>query len=152
MQEQLVIPKMKIQTQVGESVWLPDFLQGKFTVLYFYPKDDTPGCTKQACAYRDQQATFTAKNAQIIGVSSDGIESHQNFIAKYDLPFTLLADTTKQLSEALGVWREQEWQGKKFQGTARDTFLLDEKATVVQVWRNVDPVQSVEESLKAISS
>lgn len=143
MTENLQIPAMQIKASNGETVELPQLFEGKWTVLYFYPKDDTPGCTRQACSYRDNLNQFGGKNAQIIGVSADSLDSHRAFIEKFDLNFLLLCDESRQLSEALQTIKSEG-------GISRDTFLIDPKGKINQVWRKVDPVESVAESLAAI--
>lgn len=136
----------------GEAVTLPDDIQGKYTILYFYPKDDTPGCTKQACSYRDIYSEIKDMGAEIYGVSLDDLDSHREFINKYNLNFTLLYDKDHKLSSELEVYGDQEFKGNVFKGLSRDTFLIGPEGTILKVWRNVDPVQSVRETVTAIKN
>ena len=115
---------------------LTDFV-GKKIVLYFYPKDDTPGCTAEACDFRDNLKNYADVNAVIIGVSKDPLNSHDKFIKKYELPFELLADTEGKLLDAFGVWKEKSMYGKTFMGVERSTFLIDENGKIVKAWRKV---------------
>ena len=131
--------------QNGKKVKLSSFKSKKNVVLYFYPKDMTPGCTTQACDFRDQQQKF--KNTVILGVSIDSQERHQKFIEKYDLPFTLLADTEKKLVEKYGVWQEKKLYGKTFMGIVRTTFLIDKKGTVRKIFPKVKVKPHIEEVL-----
>jgi len=112
-------------------------LRGKRTILYFYPKDDTPGCTKEAQAFRDMIGAFQAAGVAVVGVSTDGVASHQKFKAKHGLNFPLLADEDRTLAEAFGVWVEKSMYGKKYMGVERASFLIDEGGVVRQVWRKV---------------
>ena len=112
-------------------------LKGKKVILYFYPRDDTPGCTTEACGFRDQLPDFTGSGAVIIGVSKDDTASHQKFKAKFNLPFTLVSDTEGKMLADYGVWVEKNMYGKKSMGIARTTFLIDEKGIVKKIWNNV---------------
>lgn len=134
--------------QNGKKVRLSD-LKGKRVVLYFYPKDDTPGCTKEACSFRDSFDVFKEKGIVILGVSVDDERSHQKFIAKYDLPFDLLADTEKSIVQAYGVWGEKSMYGKKYMGTHRKTFLIDEKGKIVKIFDKVKVAEHADEVLEA---
>lgn len=125
-------------------------LRGQKVVLYFYPKDDTPGCTTQACGFRDNYTQVTEKNAVVLGVSPDGVESHQQFKAKLGLPFPLLVDLDHQISESYGVWGEQTFGEHKFIGVGRSHFVIDEAGKVIDVQYNVTPVDSVDLSIKAL--
>jgi peroxiredoxin Q/BCP len=121
-------------------------------VLYFYPKDDTPGCTTQACGFRDVYPSVEEKNAVVLGVSPDGVESHQGFKSKFSLPFPLLVDEDKQISEAYGVWQQRERPtGEKYVGVVRSHFIIDENGKVVDVQYGVSPVDSVSRSMEALS-
>jgi peroxiredoxin Q/BCP len=126
-------------------------LRGKRVVLYFYPKDDTPGCTRQACGFRDGYAGIESSNSVVLGVSPDDVESHQAFKQKYSLPFPLLADTDHSIAEAYGVWGERERDGNKFMGIFRSHFLIDEEGKVADVRYNVTPEESVEHALAALT-
>ena len=138
-------PDFTALDQNGKKVKLSSFKGKKNVVLYFYPKDMTPGCTAQACDFRDQQKKF--KNTVILGVSIDSQERHQKFIEKYDLPFTLLADTEKKLVQKYGVWQEKKLYGKKFMGIVRTTFLIDKKGTVRKIFPKVKVKNHIEEVL-----
>ncbi len=133
-------PEFELQTDSGESVRLSDY-RGKPVVLYFYPKDNTPGCTKEACAIRDAWSEFERRGAVVLGVSPDSVASHQRFRAKYQLPFTLLADPEHQVAESYGVWKPKKFAGKSFLGIVRSTFLIDAEGKVAKVWPKVDPAK-----------
>ena len=126
-------PDFTLFDKDGNPVTLSSFL-GKKVVLYFYPKDNTSGCTAEACSLRDNYSALKEKGYEVIGVSTDSATSHQKFIAKYELPFTLIADTDKKLVEAMGVWGEKSMCGKKYMGTFRTTFLLNEEGIVEKVF------------------
>ena len=129
-------PSFESTDQDGNKVKLSDFT-GKKVVLYFYPKDDTPGCTAEACNLRDNYAQFTSKGYEILGVSSDSEKSHQKFIIKYELPFRLLADVEKSIHESYGTWIEKSMYGRKYMGTARVTFVIDEKGIIEKIIEKV---------------
>jgi peroxiredoxin Q/BCP len=131
-------PDFTLTSDTGEQVSLAD-LRGKPVVLYFYPRDDTPGCTKQACDIRDGWAAFQRAGAVVLGVSPDKEASHAKFKAKYDLPFTLLADTDHAVSEAYEVWKQKSFAGRKYMGVERSTFVIDAAGNLVKVMRKVDP-------------
>jgi peroxiredoxin Q/BCP len=124
--------------QDGQTVRLTDFLGKKKVVLYFYPKDDTPGCTAQACDLRDNYQSFLAQGYEIFGISSDSEASHRKFRAKFDLPFPLLADTSKQIHELYGTWGEKSMYGKKYMGTMRYTFVINEEGNISSIITKVD--------------
>lgn len=140
-------PDVALPASNGKTVRLSDF-KGKNIVLYFYPKDMTPGCTTQACDFRDQYESFADLNAVIIGVSTDPMSRHEKFIDKYDLPFLLLADEEQKLSEAFGVWKLKKNFGKEYMGIERSTFILDEEGIVVKEWRKVSVKGHVEQALQ----
>jgi peroxiredoxin Q/BCP len=146
------LPHLKLASTEGRTVELPQDLLGRWTLLYFYPKDDTPGCTQQACSYRDNIASFRKLGVQVLGVSLDDLSSHDGFIQKFSLNFPLLADTQHELSAALGVYGEQEWKGQKFQGLSRDTFLIDPQGKIRDVWRKVSPATTMQETFDRVSS
>lgn len=131
-------PQVALQSTEGKQVTLPKDLAGRWTVLYFYPKDDTPGCTKQACSYRDNIGEFEKIGVRVLGVSADDLASHGAFQEKYHLNFPLLADTEKKLAEALSV-------------RSRDTFLIDPKGAIRKVWRKVDPTTTMGETYEAVT-
>jgi len=125
-------------------------LKGKKVVLYFYPKDDTPGCTKEACAFRDSHQFFSDKNTVIIGISKDSVSKHEKFIQKYDLPFSLVSDEEGKVCEAYGVWVEKNMYGRKYMGIERATFLIDEDCVVQEIWRKVKVTGHVEKVIEKI--
>jgi peroxiredoxin Q/BCP len=138
------LPKFSLPADDGNVV-TADSLRGKNTVLYFYPKDDTSGCTKEACDFRDAFPRFGKTNAQVIGVSPDDVESHRKFKKKYQLPFQLLADEAHKLAEALGVWKEKSMYGKKYMGVERTTILVDRSGRVARIFPKVRVPGHVEE-------
>ncbi len=131
-------PDFRLPAHDGTEISLKSF-RGKRVVLYFYPKDDTPGCTTQACDLRDNHAALQAQGAIVLGVSPDSPSSHEKFRKKYQLNFPLLADEDHQVAEAYGVWKEKSMYGRKFWGIERSTFILDEKGLVAEAWRKVKP-------------
>lgn len=139
-------PAFALQDKNGETVRLSDF-EGKRVVLYFYPKDNTPGCTRQACAFAGRYAEFQKKNVTVIGVSRDSIESHVRFAEKYRLPFILLSDPTLDTIKAYGVWKEKTLMGKLGFGIQRTTFLIDENGYITQIMPKVKPDTNAEEIL-----
>jgi peroxiredoxin Q/BCP len=134
----------------GKKVSLKDF-RGKKVVLYFYPKDNTTGCTKEACDFRDNFARVKKAGAVVLGVSADSEKSHTNFKEKYDLPYTLLADTEKEIIKAYGVWGEKSMYGRKYMGIFRTTFIIDEKGKISHVFEKVKVTGHVDEVLKALA-
>jgi thioredoxin-dependent peroxiredoxin len=140
-------PDFTSKDQNGKKIRLKDF-KGKKVVLYFYPKDQTPGCTKEACSLRDNFDALTDAGYTILGVSSDDENSHKEFINKYSLPFTLVADTDKSVHQKYGVWVEKERDGKKFWGTARTTFIIDEKGIITEIIDKVDTEGHANQILK----
>ena len=141
-------PVFTTKNQSGEDIKLAD-LRGKRVVLYFYPKDDTPGCTKEACSLRDSFDIFEDKGIKIFGVSTDSEKSHQKFISKYSLPFDLLADTEKEIVNAYGVWGEKMNYGKKYMGINRMTFLIDEDGKIAKIFKKVKVDEHADEVLQA---
>jgi peroxiredoxin Q/BCP len=135
----------------NNTVNLSDF-RGQKVVLYFYPKDDTPGCTKEACSFRDQNSIYEDQGIKVLGVSLDSEDSHRAFASKYNLPFTLLADTDHTVSDAFGVYGEQTWGDRKFMGVARKTFLIDEQGKIKKIFDKVNVDQHAEEVLSAFNS
>jgi peroxiredoxin Q/BCP len=126
-------------------------LRGSPVVLYFYPKDDTPGCTKQACGLRDEWSRFREAGATVLGVSPDDVARHRKFASKYNLPFTLLSDTDHDVSEAYGVWKEKSMYGRKFWGIERSTFVIDRDGRLAEVMRRVKPAQHAAQVLEVLS-
>lgn len=131
----------------GNKVSLSD-LRGQRVVLYFYPKDDTPGCTKEACSFRDRDHTYRENDIKVLGVSLDDEASHRAFAEKFELPFTLLADTDHSISDAYGVYGEQEWKGNKYMGLARKTFLIDADGKIRKIFDTVDVERHSDEVLE----
>jgi peroxiredoxin Q/BCP len=142
-------PTFSALTDTGATVNLADF-RGKRVVLYFYPKDDTPGCTTQSCGFRDNYPLIEEKNAVVLGVSPDGQKSHAKFKSKFNLPFTLLVDSDHQICEAYGVWGEKSFMGKKYMGVTRSHFVIDEQGNLADVQVSVSPTDSVERALAAL--
>jgi peroxiredoxin Q/BCP len=142
-------PEFELHSDTGETVKLSD-LRGKPVVLYFYPKDDTPGCTAQACGIRDAWGEFEARGAVVLGVSPDDEGSHGKFKEKYGLPFTLLADTDHKTAEEYGVWVEKNYAGKTYMGVERSTFVIDAGGNVAKVLRRVKPVTHADDVLAAL--
>lgn len=142
------LPQLQLSVSGGDELSLPEDFKGQWTLLYFYPKDDTPGCTKQACGYRDQIEDFKKLGVQVYGVSGDDLTSHSAFIEKFTLNFPLIYDRDFQLSQFLGAYGEQEWKGKKFKGISRDTFAIDPEGKVAMVWRKVDPTETITRTLE----
>jgi len=143
-------PDFTTKNQNGDEVKLSD-LKGKRVVLYFYPKDDTPGCTKEACSLRDSFASFEEKGIKVLGVSNDDEKSHRKFISKYSLPFDLLADTDKSLVNAYGVYGEKNMYGKKYMGINRTTFLIDEDGKIAKIFNKVKVDEHADEVLEAFN-
>lgn len=141
-------PEFVVNDQDGNEVKLTDF-RGSRVVLYFYPKDNTPGCTKEACSFRDNFDVFTEKGIKVLGVSTDSEKSHQKFIEKFTLPFTLLADTDKTIVNDYGVYGEKSMYGKKYMGIFRKTFLIDEEGKIVKIFDKVNVSEHAQEVLKA---
>lgn len=133
----------------GEEVKLSDF-RGKKVVLYFYPKDNTPGCTKQACAYRDNYSSFVEKDIVVIGISKDSVKSHVNFANKFELPFILLADPEQVAINAYGVLKEKKLYGKTYMGVVRTTFIINEEGVITHVFEKVKPDTDYQTVLEAI--
>ena len=142
-------PDFTAATDSGATVRLSD-LRGKRVVLYFYPKDDTPGCTTQACGFRDSYPVIEEKNAVVLGVSPDGVKSHQKFKTKFNLPFTLVVDEDHAIAEAYGVWVEKSMYGKKYMGVERSHFVIDEQGILVDAQVKVKPDDSVAMALAAL--
>ena len=142
-------PAFTVATSGGGKISLADYL-GKNVILYFYPKDDTPGCTKEACAFRDGFAEFKKRGAVILGVSTDPVKAHDKFVEKFKLPFLLLADEDKKIVEAYGVWGEKMFMGRKYQGTHRVTFLIGPDGKIKSIWPQVKPEEHAAEVLAAL--
>ena len=144
-------PDFKLDASTGKKVALED-LRGKWVVLYFYPKDDTPGCTREACSFRDNHKRLEALGAVVLGVSPDDLKAHDKFIAKYDLPYTLLADPEHTMSLKYGVWVEKNMYGKKIMGIERSTFLINPEGVIHKAWRKVKVEAHVDELMDELKA
>jgi len=142
-------PPFSAQTNAGGKVSLTDF-KGKPVILYFYPKDDTPGCTKEACGFRDQFNAFKRKGAVVLGVSVDSVKKHDKFVEKYSLPFALISDEDKSIVTAYGVWGEKKFMGRKYLGVFRVTFLIGADGRIKEIWPQVKPEEHAAEVLAAL--
>ncbi len=142
-------PEFEVLASNGENVKLADF-RGKNVVLYFYPKDMTPGCTTEACDFRDKHEDFSELDTVILGVSPDPLDKHEKFIDKHGLPFLLLADEDHKVAEDYGVWKKKKMFGKEFMGIERSTFVIDKEGNLVKEWRKVKVKDHVEEALQYI--
>lgn len=140
-------PELNLPDQSGKIHKLSDYA-GKWILLYFYPKDDTPGCTKEACGLRDNFPAFKKMKAVILGVSADSSVKHAKFADKYDLPFTLLSDEKKEVLEKYGVWAKKKFMGREYMGILRTSFLIDESGKIAKIYENVKPEAHAEEVLK----
>jgi len=145
-----VAPAFEAPTDTGKTIKLSDF-RGQRVVLYFYPKDSTPGCTTQACGFRDSYPTVQKRNAVVLGVSPDGVASHQKFKEKQQLPFTLVVDEGHTIAEAYGVWGEKSMYGKKYMGVVRSHFVIDEKGKIADAQVKVSPTDSVKLALQTLA-
>jgi thioredoxin-dependent peroxiredoxin len=151
LKEGKVAPNFSANNANGETVRLKA-LRGQKVVLYFYPKDDTPGCTKEACSFRDAFADFRKRGIEVLGVSVDSEASHKKFTAKYKLPFTLLADPDHSIADAYGVYGEKKFMGRTYMGVKRITFLIDEKGKIKKVFEKVKPEEHAREVLEAFEN
>ena len=149
LQEGQPAPAFSSVTTDGGTVSLADY-RGKWLILYFYPKDDTPGCTKEACSFRDLYSELTGRNAEVLGVSLDSPESHQHFTRKFGLPFTLLADAEAAVATAYGVYGEKKNYGRTYMGIIRTTFLIDSQGVIRKIFRKVDVEHHAADLLAAI--
>ena len=145
-----VAPGFTVATNGGGRISLADY-KGKNVILYFYPRDDTPGCTKEACAFRDHFADFKKRGAVVLGVSPDAVKSHDKFAAKFKLPFLLLADDAKEIVQAYGVWGEKSFMGRKYLGVHRVTFLIGGDGRIKKIWPQVKPEEHAPEVLAALA-
>jgi peroxiredoxin Q/BCP len=143
-------PDIQLPDQHGKTVSLKDYA-GKKVILYFYPKDDTPGCTAEACSFRDNYQLLLDKGFAIIGISADDVNSHQKFANKYQLPFSLVADTEKKVIKAYGAWGEKVMYGKRSEGILRKTFVIDEQGKIAHIIEKVDTQNATEQILKLFS-
>ena len=143
-------PDFKAKDHNGKEISLRDFL-GKDVILYFYPKDNTPGCTAEACSFRDNYQSLVKQGFEVLGVSTDDEKSHQKFISKYELPFPLIADTEKDIVQKYGVWVEKNMYGKKYMGIARKTFIIDKKGIIKKIIDKVDTKNASGQVLELLS-
>jgi len=144
-------PDFEAITDQGETIKLSNF-RGQRVILYFYPKDDTSGCTTQACNFRDSYAEIQEKNGVVLGVSPDGVASHQKFKSKYDLPFTLLVDEDHAIADAYGTWGEKSMYGRKYMGVIRSQIVIDEQGRIIEAQYKITPKKSAPAALKALVS
>lgn len=144
-------PEFSLQDQDGATHALKD-LRGQWVLIYFYPKDDTEGCTKEACAIRDDFPAFGTLGAKVLGVSADSVKSHKKFAEKYNLPFTLLSDESKEMVKAYGVWGKKKFMGREYEGINRTSFLIDPDGKVAKVYENVKPEVHASEVLEDLKS
>ena len=144
-------PDFSVKTDTGKEMRLSG-LKGRKIILYFYPKDDTPGCVKEACSFRDDIRLLASKGAVVIGVSPDSVESHRKFKKKYDLNFSLLSDTDKGLCNMYGVWKKKNFMGKEFMGVERTTFVIDENGLIKKIFLKANPVDHSKEILEFLDS
>jgi peroxiredoxin Q/BCP len=142
-------PDFELRSDSGDTVKLSDF-RGRPVVLYFYPKDNTPGCTTEACEFRDAYDVFRERGAEVLGVSPDDVTSHDKFKSKYELPFTLLADPEHEVAEKYGVWGEKKFAGKSYMGINRSTFVIDKEGTVVRAMRGIKPAGHAAQVLESL--
>ncbi len=150
LKERMKAPDFSLPSSEGKTIGLQDFLGKKKVVLYFYPKDDTPGCTVEACGFRDKFREIEKRDAVILGVSPDNEAKHKKFISKFELPFPLLCDEDKKLSEAYGVWVEKSMYGKKYMGVARTTFIIGKDGRIESIFEKVKPDGHHDEVLSAL--
>jgi peroxiredoxin Q/BCP len=147
----LSVPDFSLDSTLGKKISPLDF-RGKWTVLYFYPKDDTSGCTKEACGFRDAIAEYRKRGVEIYGVSGDDLPSHEKFVSKYRLPFPLLSDPSHEMLEDFGVWVEKSMYGKSYMGISRTTFVVDPDGRVAKIFEGVDPDGHADEILKYLDT
>lgn len=142
-------PNFELPNQDGEMIKLSDF-RGKKVILYFYPKDNTSGCTKQACAFAENYSAFQERGAVVIGISKDSVKSHKNFVTKYELPFILLSDSDINVIQQYDVWHEKKMCGKTYMGIVRSTYLIDENGIINKAYEKVKPAENAQQMLKEI--
>lgn len=145
-------PDFTLPASNGENISLKNFKGKKNVVLYFYPKDDTPGCTVEACGFRDSMTTIEAEDTVVLGVSSDDVQAHEKFIKKFNLPFLLLSDTQKKMLTDYGVWVTKSMYGRKYMGVERTTFVIDKEGRIAKIFEKVKPQGHPEEVLEALKS
>ncbi|WDF53292.1 thioredoxin-dependent thiol peroxidase [Paenibacillus sp. KACC 21273] len=143
------VPEFTLEASGGQEISLSDY-RGKKVVLYFYPKDSTPGCTQEACDFRDSSAAYEQKGAVVLGISPDPVKSHDKFVQKYELSFPLLSDPDHAVAEAFGVWQLKKMYGKEYEGIVRSTFLIDEEGILIKAWNKVKVKGHTEEVFAAL--
>jgi peroxiredoxin Q/BCP len=146
----MIAPNFELPDQNGQIHKLSDY-RGKWIVLYFYPKDATPGCTKQACSFRDGREYLENAGAVVLGISKDSIESHKKFAEKHDLNFTLLSDTSAETIRAYGSWGKKKFMGKEYEGIKRNTYLINPNGEIVKTYENVNPITNIKEVYKDLT-
>lgn len=144
-------PSFSLPDATGTVHSLSDY-QGKWVLVYFYPKDDTPGCTKEACGFRDSLKSIEEKDVVVLGVSKDSVTSHQKFAEKYHLNFPILSDTSTNTMKAYGSWGKKKFMGREFEGTLRNTYLINPQGEIVKTYENVDPVNHAEQILSDLQT
>jgi len=144
-------PDFSLFDQNGKMWKFSDFL-GNYVLIYFYPKDDTPGCTTEACGLRDNFPKFNEQNIKIIGISADSKESHKKFANKFELPFTLLADTDKQVIQSYGVWQKKKFMGREYEGIVRSSYLVDKMGKIIKIYEKVIPKNHAKEVLEDLAN
>lgn len=144
-----VAPDFRLPSTRGKEITLKEF-KGKDVILYFYPKDDTPGCTAEACSFRDHEADLTKEHAVVLGVSTDSLESHEKFHGKHNLNFPLLSDTTADVAKMYGVWKEKNLYGRRTWGVARTTYWIGGDGRVKKVWKKVDAARHADQVLEEL--
>jgi thioredoxin-dependent peroxiredoxin len=144
-------PEFSLPASTGQTISLADYRGKQAVVLYFYPKDDTPGCTVEACSFRDNQPAVEAQGAVVLGISPDSVGKHQKFVQKFSLGFPLLADEGAKVCQAYGVWVEKHMYGRTYMGVERSTFLIDQDGQISKIWRKVSPKSHVADVLAALA-
>jgi peroxiredoxin Q/BCP len=151
LKENTIAPEFKLLNQDGKEICLGDF-KGEKVLLYFYPKDDTPGCTKEACGFRDFRLELEAKGLKVVGISKDSVKSHKKFVEKYSLPFTLLSDESTETIKKYKAWGKKKMMGREYEGTLRISYLIDEKGKILKAYEKVDTEKHAGEVLKDLQS
>ena len=148
--EEQSLPNLTLKATIKGTVRIPEDFKNKWSLIYFYPKDDTPGCTKQSCGFRDHFEELQNKNTVLLGVSPDDVTFHQNFKSKFNLPFTLLVDSDHKIAEAYGTWGEKSMYGNKYMGIIRSHFIIDEKGKIQDAQYKVSPLDSIKKAVASV--